>query len=125
MPRVIHFELNADDPERAAAFYRQVFAWQIDKWEGPAEYWLITTGPESEPGIGGAITRRSGNLTTVNTISVPSVDEAVQKVVVAGGQIALPKMAVPGVGYIAYGIDTEGNVFGMMQEDPTAQDPCS
>ena len=86
---------------------------------------MITTGPESEPGIGGAITRRSGNLTTVNTISVPSVDEAVQKVVVAGGQIALPKMAVPGVGYIAYGIDTEGNVFGMMQEDPTAQDPCS
>ena len=121
MPRPIHFELHTDNPERAAAFYRQVFAWQIDKWEGPVDYWLASTGPESEPGIHGAITQRSGNLTTVNTIGVPSVDEYVQKVVAAGGTIALPKMAVPGVGWIAYGIDTEGNIFGMMQEDPNAQ----
>jgi catechol 2,3-dioxygenase-like lactoylglutathione lyase family enzyme len=51
MGRGIHFELNADDPERAAQFYRRVFGWTIDKWDGPEDYWLVTTGPESEPGI--------------------------------------------------------------------------
>lgn len=115
MPRVIHFELPADDPERASGFYQQVFGWTISKWDGPVDYWLVTTGDEGEPGIGGAIQRREEGATTVNTIDVPSVDEYVAKIVAAGGQIALPKMEVPGVGFMAYGIDTEGNVFGIME----------
>src|SRR3972149_5570591 len=58
MPRVIHFEIAADDPERAVAFYRKVFGWEIQKWEGPMEYWVITTGPKEEPGIDGGLGRR-------------------------------------------------------------------
>jgi hypothetical protein len=62
MARVVHFEIHADNPERAAAFYRKVFDWQITKWDGPADYWLITTGPDSEPGINGAIVQRQGPI---------------------------------------------------------------
>ena len=115
MPRVTHFELAADDPERASAFYREVFGWTVSKWDGPVDYWLVTTGEEGEPGIDGAIQRREEGATTVNTIDVSSVDEFVEKIVAAGGQIAPPKMEVPGVGFLAYGIDTEGNVFGIFE----------
>ena len=58
MDRVVHFELAAEDPERAAEFYRQAFGWVIKKWEGPTEYWLVTTGAEGEAGINGGTTFR-------------------------------------------------------------------
>ncbi len=120
MSRVIHFEINADDPERAAKFFANAFNWEIEKWSGPVEYWLITTGEESEPGINGAIKHRSDNLATVNTISVPSVDEFSQKITQAGGKAVTPKMAIPSIGYHAYCQDSEGNIFGIMQDDPSA-----
>jgi predicted enzyme related to lactoylglutathione lyase len=119
VPRVIHFEIPADDPERAVKFYQKVFGWEINKW-GPADYWLAKTGTEGEPGINGAIMTRETQKTTVNTISVSSVDEFAQKIVEGGGKVVAPKMAIPGVGYFAYCVDTEGNVFGVMQEDPKA-----
>ena len=50
MSRVIHFDLSADNPERAANFYRTVFEWKVEKWQGPSDYWLMTTGVEKEPG---------------------------------------------------------------------------
>jgi predicted enzyme related to lactoylglutathione lyase len=53
MPRVVHFEIAANDPDKAAAFYQEVFGWKITKWEGPQEYWLVETGEEGEPGING------------------------------------------------------------------------
>ena len=119
MPRVIHFELPADDPERATRFYSEVFGWRIHKWEGPEDYWLISTG-QGEPGIDGAIMRRSDGMVTTNTIDVPSVDEFVDKIVAHGGKIAAPKMEIPGVGYLAYCHDPEGNMFGVMQSDTSA-----
>jgi predicted enzyme related to lactoylglutathione lyase len=122
MPRVVHFEIEADQPKRAIRFYETVFGWQIRKWEGPIEYWLITTGKEGEPGIDGGLSKRTeGAPSTVNTIDVPSVDEYAKKVESSGGTIVRPKMAVPGVGWMAYFTDPDGNMFGMMQEDPTAK----
>ena len=121
MPRVIHFEINVDDPERAVRFYKKVFGWKIKKWEGPVDYWLVTTGEASQPGIDGAIMRRMNKGTTYNTIDVPSVDEFMRKIVKAGGKVVSEKTAIPGVGYFAYCADTEGNVFGIMQEDPSAK----
>ena len=50
MPRVVHFEVSADDPERAASFYRDVFGWNFHKWDGPEPYWLVTTGPDGTTG---------------------------------------------------------------------------
>ncbi len=62
-----------------------------------------------------------GQPRTINTIGVPSVDEFVGKVVSAGGKVEIPKMAIPGVGYQAYCRDTEGNLFGIHQSDPSAK----
>jgi len=121
MSRVVHFELAADDPERAVSFYSNVFGWKVDKWDGPEDYWLATTGDKSEPGIDGAIMRRSEHMPpVVNTIGVSSVDDTVAKITANGGQVVAPKMAIPGVGYLAYCVDTEGNTFGIMQSDPSA-----
>jgi predicted enzyme related to lactoylglutathione lyase len=123
MARVAHFELTADDPERASAFYSEVFGWQLQRWEGgQQDYWLITTGDESEPGINGGLLRRSDmpGQPVVNTVSVDSVDDAVGAVEANGGSVMLPKMAVSGIGWLAYCRDTEGNMFGLMQADPTA-----
>jgi predicted enzyme related to lactoylglutathione lyase len=121
MPRVIHFELPADNPQRAVKFYTDVFGWKIEKWPGPQDYWLVTTGGDAEPGINGAIMKRSQGAVTVNTIGVPSADEYIEKVTAAGGRVVAPKMAVPGVGYAAYLQDTEGNTFALMQEDKSAR----
>ena len=120
MPRVIHFEIHADDPGRAVRFYKKVFDWKIMKWKGPSDYWLVTTGEDTQPGINGAIMHRTNKGTTYNTIDVPSVDEFIQKIVKAGGKVVTKKTTVPGVGYMAYCKDTEGNVFGIMQADPSA-----
>jgi predicted enzyme related to lactoylglutathione lyase len=121
MPRIVHFELTADDPERAVGFYQQVFGWQFNKWGGPQDYWLATTGEQGTPGIDGAIMRRDPNFPTViNTIDVVSVDDAVAKITANGGTVVAPKMPIPGIGYFAYCQDTEGNTFGVMESDPSA-----
>jgi hypothetical protein len=122
MSRVIHFEIPADNPERAVDFYKKVFGWNFQKWGGPQEYWLVSTGPDSKPGINGGLLRRQHpGAGTCNTIDVSSVDQAVAKVTQHGGKTVMPKTAVPGVGYLAYCSDTEGNVFGMMQPDQNAK----
>jgi predicted enzyme related to lactoylglutathione lyase len=116
MSRVVHFELPADDPERAVAFYQKAFGWRIEKWEGPTDYWLVTTGSEDEPGIDGAIQRRDDGLAGLtNVLGVTSVDDAVAKVEANGGTIVMPKTEIPGVGFIAYFRDPEGNILGMIQ----------
>lgn len=120
MPRPVHFEIPADDPERVAAFYRSVFGWKIEKWEGPVEYWMVTTGEEN-PGInGGILRRRDPAQPCVNTIGVGNLDETLKQVESSGGQCVLPKMPVPGVGWLAYCKDTEGHIFGVMQPDAAA-----
>ena len=125
MPRVIHFELCADDPERAVKFYDEVFGWKTQKWDGPQSYWLLATGEEGQPGIDGGLMNRSDNplppTSATNTIDVPSVDEYTEKITTHGGKVVMPKGTVPGIGYIAYCEDTEGNVFGIMQFDPSAK----
>lgn len=124
MPRPMHFEIHAADPERASRFYSSVFGWKIEKW-GQADYWIIKTGEPGEPGIdGGLLPRRGpapGEQAPVNafpcTIDVPDLDEYLERAKSHGAQPALPKMPVPGVGWLAYVRDTEGNILGMMQHD--------
>ena len=121
MPKIIHFEISADDPTRASVFYEGVFSWSINKWEGPVDYWLVITDDRGQTSINGAIRQRMRDETTVNTIDVPSIDEFTQRVVSAGGCIVIAKSVVPGVRYHAYCADTEGNLFWIMQQDPSAQ----
>jgi hypothetical protein len=121
MSRPIHFEIPADEPARAARFYEIVFGWRFQKWEGPMEYWMIETGPAGTPGIDGGLMRREQpGASTVNVVDVKSVDETTRAVERAGGATVAPKMAVPGVGWVAYYSDPEKNVFGVMQADPSA-----
>lgn len=117
MPRVVHFEIPADDPGRAIEFYRKVFGWKIDKWEGPFDYWLVTTGEEDEPGINGAIMSRGMDGIVKNAIAVDSVDECVQKIEAAGGKMSMKKSAIPGVGIIAEFKDTEGNISIILEPE--------
>jgi predicted enzyme related to lactoylglutathione lyase len=122
MSRVIHFDLSADNPERAAEFYRSVFNWKVNKWEGPEDYWLIQTGTEEEPGVtGGVAGRIKPNDTTAVVFDVESVDRAAKKVLDSGGIIREEKKAIPGVGYLIMCKDTEGNTFGIMQIDETVK----
>lgn len=119
MPKVVHFEVMADNPESILSFYSDVFGWKSNKWDGPMDYWLIDTG--EGPGIGGGIARKQeGGPGVINTIDVDSVDSYTEKVQSSGGKVAMPKMAVPGVGWMAYCTDPEGNLFGIMEEDSSA-----
>ncbi len=121
MPRVIHFDISADDPERALRFYRDVFGWKAEKWNGPFDYWLIKTGEPDQPGIDGGLARRDQPWESItNIIDVTSVDEMAARIVANGGIIVRPRNAIPGVGYFAACQDTEGNVFGIMQMDESA-----
>ena len=122
MSRVVHFEVPVDNPERAQKFYTDVFGWEITKWAGPMDYWLVKSGPDSQMGINGALTKRSPMVpSTVNTIGVESADKAIEAVAKAGGKSVMPKTPIPGVGWFAYCVDTEGNLFGIMQPDTNAK----
>src|SRR5438128_5527257 len=98
MPRVVHFEIHADDPQRAVQFYTQLFGWEITKWAGPQDYWLIKTVPDGQHGINRGLLKRQGFIdgqaitAYVCTIDVPSVDACTQKLSAVGGTIVVPKM---------------------------------
>jgi hypothetical protein len=129
MSRPIHFEIHAADPARAIGFYEKLFGWSFTKWEGPMPYWVVKTGEDGTPGINGGLMPRQGPpppndcpvIAYVCTVDVENLDEAVSKASGLGAATALPKMAIPGVGWLAYMKDTEGNIFGMMQNDPAAK----
>jgi predicted enzyme related to lactoylglutathione lyase len=104
-----------------------MFGWTFQKWEGPMDYWLVTTGPDSQPGINGGLLRRQGEIdgqaviAYVCTIDVENIDASIAKAQSLGSQVVLPKMPIPGMGWLVYCKDTEGNIFGMMQADPEAK----
>ena len=121
MPRVVHFEIYADEVERATKFYSEVFGWQIHKWDGPDDYWLAITGREGEAGIDGAIMGRpEPGMNGMNFIDVASIDNFITKIQVNGGTLVRPKMAIPEVGYTAVFNDPEGNPIGLFQVDSNA-----
>jgi predicted enzyme related to lactoylglutathione lyase len=128
---IVHFEIPADDPERAARFYRELFGWQISRFAGTApggmEYWSVQTVPIDashqpvRPGVNGGLLRRQNpGQVALNYISVASVDELVRRADRLGAKVCLPRTAVPGMGWFAQLSDPEGNVFGVWQTDAAA-----
>jgi len=133
---VVHFEIPAEEPERAAQFYRDLFGWSIEKWQpqpdvpdavGGMDYWMISTVPtdaEGKPtrqGVnGGLMRRKQPGQPPANYISVESVNDYVIRAEGLGGTLAFPKSPVPGMGWFAYIKDTEGNIIGLWETDPTA-----
>jgi len=122
MPKINHFEINADNPQRAIDFYKNVFKWKVEKWEGPLDYWIITAGDDDEIGINGGLQKRENKEDKIiNYIGVESVNNIVKKVEENGGKILKPKSPIPGVGYYAFFEDTEGNRLGIMEEDESVK----
>jgi predicted enzyme related to lactoylglutathione lyase len=121
MARPSHFEIPSDNPERAMAFYGAVFGWTFQKWPGPTPYWLVTTGSGEEPGInGGILPRRDPAQPCVNTVTVANLAATQAAIEAQGGCCCLPRMPVPGVGWLAYYKDLDGHIFGCMQMDAAA-----
>jgi predicted enzyme related to lactoylglutathione lyase len=121
MPRVIHFDLMSEAPEKLVEFCAGAFGWKITKWDGPMEYWLVATGEKSQPGINGGIGRGKPVDQVVLTLDAPDLDAMVAKAVAAGAKVAQPRGPIPGVGWYAAVQSPDGNVFGLMQDDPAAK----
>jgi len=121
MPRPIHFEIPAENPERSIAFYEKAFGWKFTRWPGsPHPYWTIATG--DGPGIdGGLMLRHSPQQPCVNIVAVPDLDATIAGLQSDSAECALPKMAIPGIGWLAYYKDPDGHIFGIMQADPAAK----
>jgi predicted enzyme related to lactoylglutathione lyase len=117
MPSIVHFEIPADDVERARAFYTDLFGWKIEEFPGTG-YWSITTAPGAIGG--GMMKRKRAEHPVTNYIDVPSVDEYISKVEQLGGKVVLARTAVPNMGWFAVCLDTEGNAFGLWQTDSSA-----
>ena len=121
--RVIHFEIQADDVSRAKNFYEKVFGWKVEKMMdkekgGGMDYWGVTTGPDGTPGINGGMYERPDEnmLHTFDcTISVENIDEAIEAIKSNGGKITREKSEIPEIGWFTSAMDTEGNMFGLMQ----------
>ena len=123
MSRPTHFEIPSDNPEKSMKFYSDVFGWEFMSWgEGDQPYWLIKTGDPEKPGIdGGLMQKRDPAQPVVNSIMVENVDETETLIRKAGGEVVVPKMAIPTVGWLIYFKDPDGNIFGAMHNDPEAR----
>ena len=131
--RVVHFEIQADNPERAMKFYGDVFGWEYKDWSSVtgAPYWGIMTAPmdSKEPGINGGLLKRpcpppkpeQGTNAYVCTVQVDNFDEVAKKITAGGGSVAMPKFAIGGMAWQGYFLDTEGNTFGLHQADKNAK----
>jgi predicted enzyme related to lactoylglutathione lyase len=128
MPKVVHFEIPADDVDRAKKFYGSVFGWELQTMDmGDGEYTSVKTTAideqtqlPTEPGaINGGMFQRDERLTTpVITIDVDGIDDALKQVEDAGGSTIQPRTAIPGMGAFAYFKDPEGNVMGLWETTP-------
>ena len=133
MPTIVHFEIPADDIERAKKFYTELFGWKIEKLLGmdtgnsssssDMEYWMITTTDEKGNKAlgGGMMKRKMPQQPNINYIGVEPVDEYASKVEKIGGKVVLSKMAVPGMGYFAVCLDTENNAFAIWESNGSAK----
>jgi predicted enzyme related to lactoylglutathione lyase len=138
MPTIVHFEIPADDVERAKKFYCDLFGWKMEKWPGAdgkdsssssnMEYWIISTTDDkgNKAAIGGGMMKRHDppdqhHQHITNFIDVSSVDEYSSKIDKLGGKVVVSKMAVPGMGYFAVCHDTENNSFGIWESNESAK----
>lgn len=131
MGRVVHFEVHADDVERAKTFYGSVFGWSFQDYGTftGSPYWGVVTGPGDEPGIDGGLLRRPapapapdrGPNAFVCTLAVTDYDDTERRILEAGGRVAVPRTALAGIAWQGYYLDTEGNTFGIHQPDPGAR----
>ncbi len=121
MPKIVHFEIPVDDPDRATAFYRDTLGWEITQF-GDQPYWLVRAGAADEPGADGALVGREElHRTPVLVAGVEDLDEVLSRIQQSGNRVVQGRLPIPGVGWSAYVVDSEGNTIGLFQADPNAR----
>lgn len=125
-PTLVHFEIPADDIERARKFYSTLFGWKIEKAEvkvngDSMDYWMISTSGDTndKSSIGGGMMKRKDpQQPNLNYIGVRSIEEYSKKVNDLGGKVVMPKTKVEGRGFFAVCTDTENNAFALWEFTP-------
>ncbi|MFO0951847.1 MAG: VOC family protein [Isosphaeraceae bacterium] len=125
---ICHFEIPVDDLPKAASFYKELFGWDINPWGGPdAMVYMVSTVPTDEkgtpvrPGVNGMLIKKQNpQHPFANYILVEDIDAYTEKLVALGGKVALPKTAVPNMGWFMYFMDPDNNILGLWQADPSA-----
>jgi predicted enzyme related to lactoylglutathione lyase len=120
-PRLVWFEIPADDIARARKFYSSMFGWKIKPFPGMKDYMHIDTGGSDETLDGGLMVRKHPQQPITNYVAVPSVEKAAAKVRKLGGQVCVGKTPVPGTGYFVVCQDTEKNVFALWERNEGAK----
>jgi uncharacterized protein len=118
--RPTHFEIPVDDPDRAERFYATAFGWTFQRYPGAPNYYGLAATGDTTPGIDGALFQRSDDSGTTLTMSVDSVDDALETIKGAGGKVLQGKTPIPSMGWFATCEDTEGNKIGVFQTDANA-----
>lgn len=121
--QVVHFEVPADDLDRARNFYHEAFDWSLQPIPDQ-DYTMVSTTPSDEQGLpknpgainGGMFLREALVATPVITIQVDDIQAALAKVEEHGGQTVKPSESVMGMGFAAYFKDSEGNLMGLWQD---------
>ena len=134
--RVVHFEIEATDVNRAKEFYSKAFGWEMDQQsEEFGNYVVVKTGENTgemkDIGINGGIFQEEKKQLNAYScvIGVDDVDKAIADVKGAGGKVfddnKTPdgkvlgeKMDIPGIGIYVKCEDTEGNRFTLLQPSP-------
>jgi predicted enzyme related to lactoylglutathione lyase len=125
--RVVHFEVEATDRDRAKNFYARAFGWDLQQLgDDMGQYVVVTTGDPKEAGgiNGGIYATPPGGAKELNAFScvigVDNIDQSIASVKSAGGQVLGDKMDIPSIGTFVRCKDTEGNIFTMLQPLPTS-----
>lgn len=122
MPTIVHFDISADDLERAKKFYENLFDWKIEAAPGMQYYLIQTTDLDGKQGIAGGMAKRGKSKQKItNFIGVSSIDKYIAKIEKLGGKVIEPKTPIPGWGFLAVCLDTEHNTFGLWEEDKNAK----
>ena len=123
MTSITHFNIPADNVEKAKNFYTELFGWEIERLPGPFEYFEIRTKTaEGKEGLAGGLAKRMvPHEGITNYVDVPDIDEYLSKAEELGGKVISPKMPVPGFGFLAVIMDTENNSIGLWQTDKEAK----
>lgn len=123
LAKVGYFEMHVDDFQRAQQFYQEVFGWSFSKISAAFEYYMIDTGHKGEGSINGGMMKRQQPLQKSNGVSgyvcaiyVNDINATLEKVKRQKGKVTMEKSSLPGIGFIAYGLDSEGNAFGLWEE---------
>ncbi|HVM29711.1 MAG TPA: VOC family protein [Candidatus Limnocylindrales bacterium] len=112
--QITHVELPADDVERARRFYAELLGWQFGTDEAYPGYHMFNAGTAQ---IGGAVGKRgesTGDRMRVYC-EVDSIDDILGRVEGLGGSISQPRTEIPGQGWYAAIVDTEGNELGLYE----------